>query len=555
MSGTGRTKWGTKFVLVVLAAACGGGAWYARGQQATVGSRAESEATTTAASYITVDLAKAMKQWAPAEAPDKLRRGLEAVVLADPQVTAVRVFDADGALVFSSVAADATVADPAVVQAALAGPGSIDDSDATALRTYAVADGLVGEVEQDATEVRSTATLPWMIGQYGGIGIAVVLLGSALFAGNGTKPAKQPKKTKKTTSASVKQTKNELAGDDPEVAKLRAKADKAEQSRRAMEDQLNTLRSQILSGDAGSQARVGELEGHLQDSHTRVTQLESTNVVLTARVAELETAVANSGPAQQRAASLEADLAATKGRAQELEQQLRTVEAKASLAQTSAAGASGQVEEAHVKARQAEVQVQEAVDRALDAERRVEALQARLDAVGANGGATSPSGDEDGRALRDAAARAESAELLLRAAEARAVAAEARAAEVETAARSTRSPATAGSPAVEGGVRELEIALADARAAAWEAQPEVEGPSLGVVETHAVPEDEEARSEVPQAQLGEADAIRAELERMGHIVEHAGEAGDVDDLRGRLAKTAARKKGRSAAVEDRLSRS
>jgi hypothetical protein len=109
-------------------------------------------------------------------------------------------------------------------------------------------------------------------------------------------------------------------------------------------------------------------------------------------------------------------------------------------------------------------------------------------------------------------------------------------------------------PVPEGGVRELEIALADARAAAWEAQPEVAGPSLGVMETHAVPEDEEAVSEVPHEELGEADAIRAELERMGHIVEHAGEAGDVEGLRGRLAKTAARKKGRSA-VDDRISRS
>ena len=93
MSGTGRTKWGTKIVLVALAAACRGGAWYARGQQATLGARAESEATTTAASYLTVDLAKAMKLSPPAEAPDKLRHGLEAVVLADPNVTAVRVFD------------------------------------------------------------------------------------------------------------------------------------------------------------------------------------------------------------------------------------------------------------------------------------------------------------------------------------------------------------------------------------------------------------------------------------------------------------------------------
>jgi hypothetical protein len=83
MSGSGRTKWGTKIVLVVLAAACAGGAWYAKGQQATLGSQAESEAATTAASYITVDLTKALKRWAPGQEPDKLRHELETVVLAE----------------------------------------------------------------------------------------------------------------------------------------------------------------------------------------------------------------------------------------------------------------------------------------------------------------------------------------------------------------------------------------------------------------------------------------------------------------------------------------
>ena len=190
MSGSGRTRWGTKIVLVVLAAACAGGAWYAKGQVATVGSQAESDATTTAASYITVDLTKALKRWAPGQEPDKLRHELETVVLADPNVTAVRVFDTQGALVFSSVASDATVAEPAIVQAALADGGPVDNSDEAALRTFAPAAGFVGEIEQDAAEIRGTATLPWMIAQFGAIGVAIVLLGAALFAGNGTKAPK-----------------------------------------------------------------------------------------------------------------------------------------------------------------------------------------------------------------------------------------------------------------------------------------------------------------------------------------------------------------------------
>ncbi len=573
MSGSGRTKWGTKIVLVALAAACVGGAWYARGQQATVGSQAESEATTTAATYITVDLTKALKRWAPGQEPDKLRHELETVVLADPNVTAVRVFDTEGALVFSSVASDATVADPAVVQAALAGASSVDDSDNAALRTYAAAAGFVGEIEQDATEIRGTATLPWMIGQFGGIGIAIVLLGAAMFAGNGTKAPKKKKTPKPTTDTPAKQTKNELEGEDPELAKLRARSEKAEQSRRAMEDQLNTLRSQILSGDAGAQGRVNELEGHLKDSHSRVSQLETSNAVLTARVNALEAAAEDAAPAVQRAAALEAEIATARTHVEELESQLRAAEARAERAETTATEAkaaaathAGQADEARVTSQQTELQVQEAVDRALAAERRADALQAQL---GANGQSTdeqvrqlqeqlaaaaASSGGEHDRVLRDAVARAESAEQLLTAAQSQIAAAEARATAAESAARSGSAHVAPAEPVTEGGVRELEIALADARAAAWDAQPEVDGPSLGVVETHAVPEDEEAVSETPHQELGEADAIRAELERMGHIVEHAGEAGDVDDLRGRLAKTAARKKGRSA-VDDRISRS
>jgi hypothetical protein len=574
MTGSGRTKWGTKIVLVVLAAACAGGASYARSQQATLGSRAESDATTTAASYLTVDLTKALKRWAPDQAPDKLRHELEAVVLADPNVTAVRVFDTEGALVFSSVASDATVAAPAIVQAALSGGGSVDDSDSAALRTYAPAGGFVGEIEQDAAEIRGAATLPWMIGQFGGIGVAIVLLGAALFAGNGTKAPKKKKKkqTASTSDAPAKQTKNELEMDDPELAKLRARAEKAEQSRRAMEDQLNTLRSQILSGDAGSQGRVNELEGLLKDAHSRVSQFEASNAVLTSRVNALEAAAEDAAPAVQRAAALEAEIATTTTQMEELASQLRAAEARAASAENAAAEAkaaaathAGQADEARVSSQQTELQVQEAVDRALAAERRADALEAQL---GANGqgtdeqvrrlqeqlaAAASSGGEHDG-VLRDAVARAESAEQLLAAAQSQIAAAEARAAAAESAARTGAAPVTPAEPVTESGVRELEIALADARAAAWEAQPEVGGPSLGVVETHAVPEDEEAVSEAPHEELGEADAIRAELERMGQIVEHAGEAGDVEGLRGRLAKTAARKKGRSA-VDDRISRS
>ena len=579
MSETGRTRWGTKLVLVALAAACGGGAWYAREQEPVAGAKATAEARTDALSYLSEDLPQALRHWAPGDAPDKLRTQLDHI-LADSDVTAVRFFDAEGTLVFSSIAGEEASVDPVILEAALGGE-TVDGLDATTAHTYSMVDGLVGEIQQDAAEIRGTATLPWTVGQFVGIGLVILFLGSALFAGNGTKAPKV--RAAAASTGLAKQTKKELDGEDPEIAKLRAKAEKAEQSRRAMEDQLNMLRSQILSGDAGSQARIGELEGHLQDAHNRVTDAETRNTALTLRTAELEASAAGSEPVRQRLATLETEVTTSKARTQELEALVGSVEARAVQAETTAAAHAGQIEEAHVKARQADLRLQETTERASAAEQRAEELQARLQALETNGhgadeqvqrlqaelASSGPSVDERERVLQDAIARADSAEQLLSAAETRVADATARASEAEAAARVALAEArvaeaqaaaagptsgTAADPVSEESVRELEIALADARAAAWAAEPEDDGrPSLGVVETHAVPEGEDAQPEVLQ-EMDEASAIRAELERMGQIVEHAGEAGDVEGLRGRLAQTAARKKGRSG-VEDRISRS
>jgi hypothetical protein len=574
MSSSGTTRWGMKIALVALAAGCGVGAWYAQSRQPAAEARAETVAATTATGYLEDEVAPALRHWSPGDDPAKLQHQLGSTVLADPDVTAVRVFDTDGDLVFSSVVNDESTLEPSVVAAAASTDGHVDGSDETALRTYAPVGGLIGEIEQDAEDIRGAATLPWLVAQFGLLGVAIVLLGAAMFAGNGTKSPKA--ETAAPTDEQVKQTKKELDGADPETKKLRSRAEKAEHSRRAMEDQLNVLRSQILSGDAGSQARIGELEGHLTDAHARVTESEARRAELQLRVGELEAAAAAASPTQQRTSALETEVATSRARIKELEGVVQQLEARAARAETTTAAHNGQLDEAHTKARQSELQVQEAVDRAIAAERQVEELLARLEAAptpdprAADAGElvrqlqdelqlARTSADEREAALRDSLARADSAEQLLAAAEARAVDAETRAA---AAASIPPAPAAAAAdPVTDQRVRELEIALADARAAAWAAEPEPEGPSLGVVETHAVPEDDPDLADdalEPSAaagdQVDEADAIRQELERMGQVVEHAGEAGDVDGLRDRLAKTAARKKGR-AVGDDRIARS
>ena len=565
MRDKGGTRWGMKVVLVVMAAGCGLGAWYAKDQQPAVGAEAQEAATVTATAYVEDDLAAALKHWSPGDDPAKLRRQLETVILNDSDVTAVRLFDASGALVFSSLVNDETTIDPAVASSVLVDGPTVDDSEADTLRTYGRAGGLVGAVDQDIADIRGTATLPWQVGQFVLLGAAIALLGGALFGGNGARAPKD--RSSAPDRETVKQTKRELDGDDPEMKKLRSRAEKAEHSRRAMEDQLNVLRSQILSGDAGAQARVNELEGHLQDAHNRVTRAEERNAELTQRVAELEVAASGQAPARQRTAALETEVATSRARIKELETHVKQLEARATQAETTTAAHTGQLDEAHTKARQAELQVQEAVNRALTAERQVEEavdrvvaadreieeLRARLAAVPPLSTAPAPVpantglDDELLPKLQEelAAAQRRAAD-----AEARAARASARAAEL---AAVTRDAPVTPAAAPEQPVRELEIALAEARAAAWAAEETTDESAFGVVETHAVPEDEETSTQAPKA-VDEADAIRTELERMGQIMEHAGEAGDVDGLRDRLTKSAARKKGRSVA-EERIARS
>nr|MBA3691249.1 hypothetical protein [Actinomycetota bacterium] len=503
--------------------------------------------------YIQETLTQALKHRPSGDDPEKLQRFLDGVVPVD--VVAMRLWDADGTLVYSSVTADETTVPGSLVTGVLADGTAVNDPDATTLRTYARAGEFVGEIDRDADQVRGSITLPWMVGEYGLIGVAIVLLGAALFAGRGTPTPKR--RTDWGETHDVKQTTKEPDTSDPELQKVRAKAEKAEGSRRAMEDQLNMLRAQLLSGDVGSQSRIDELEGHLRDAHGRVTDAEERNSELTRRVAELETAAAAAGPAVQRAAALETETAAAKGRATELELQVTELEARVRQAETSTAAHNDQLDEANVKSRQAELQVSEAVDRAAAAERQLGEIQTRLTAAEGNGqdvdeqvralreelAAASTGGEDRDRALREAQARAESAEQQLAASEARATYAESLVSNANGQGPQADPWTQNATPESGERVRELEIALADARAEAWATKPADERPSLGVMETHAVPEDEEAHPQAPQV-VDEASAIRAELERMGEIVQHAGETGDVEGLRGRLTKSAARKKGR-----------
>jgi predicted nucleic acid-binding Zn-ribbon protein len=552
------TRWGTKIVLVLLAAACGAGAWYAKGQQEVVAADAEAVATAKSATYIQENLTEALKRRPSSDDPEKLHRFLEGVVPVD--AAAMRLWGAEGTLVFSSIAADDTTVPVDLVAGVLADGVPVNDPDATTLRTYARAGGFVGEIDLDADTVRGGVTLPWMVGEFGLFGVAIVLLGAALFAGR-----REPKPVSRTDwgpKQDEKETKKEPGTSDPELEKLRKKTEKAEGSRRAMEDQLNTLRSQLQSGDMGSQSRINELEGSLKDAHGRVSEAHERNTELTRRVAELEATATTAGPAVQRIAALETEVTAAKARTKDLELQLTEVQARAALAETTASSHTGQIDEAHVKARQAELQVSEAVDRASAAEREVGDLRARLTAAESNGhgvddqvrtlldelAAAATITEERDRALREAQTRAESAEQLLAAAEARATYAESLVLQTGTQPPQADPWKQSADPLTEERVRELEIALADARAEAWAAKPADDRPSLGVVETHAVPEDEDAQPQVPQ-EVDEASAIRAELERMGQIVQHSGEAGDIEGLRGRLTKSAARKKGRTALDE------
>jgi hypothetical protein len=596
MSSDNGTRWGSKALLVILAALCAGGAWYGTTLQTNAASKARAAAEERAVGYVHDQLAPAMKGWNPGDQTKKLADAVNSGILGDTHVSAVRVWTVEGALIFSTVDGDNGTVDATSFAALASGDTvALQDDSATTLRTFAPAGGSIGEVQQDAAAIDAAAKLPWKVLQLALLGVALILFVAAFFAGNAPrtkteKPAKAKRGARTEDDRAVAEEPSRSSrGDadvDPELVKLHQRTQKAEASRRAMEDQLNVLRSQLQSGDAGSVSRISDLEGSLQDAHGRVVAAEEKHVALQSRIAELEAAAAATGPPEARLAALEEELRDAKTAAAEIQGQFSQLEMRAVQAETAGAAHAGQLEEAHVKARQAELQVQVVVDRAMAAERQVAELQAATAELQSHAAAGPSNGHgteqqlrelheqlaaagsktvELEAAAREATARAAAAEELLAAAEARAAHAEAlagdgdssaraRVQELERELREARAQATAASRFVDHVLESTAAPEAPSASAASAA------PSARVASAPAAPAAHEAPPVVPPAEapaaretakppvpaeLDEDSRVRAELERIGEMLDQSHEAGDVNGLRSRLAKTAARKKGRT----------
>jgi hypothetical protein len=663
MSSDNGTRWGSKAVLVVLAALCAGGARYGTTLQQKAATSARATAEERAVSYVHGQLAAAVRGWSPGDETKKLANAVQSGILGDSNVSAVRVWTAQGALVFSTVPQDAGTVDGTSFADLTSGDiAAVQDDSATVLRTFAPAGAFVGEVQQDAVAIDTASHLPWKVAQFALLGVALILFVAAFFTGNAPRAKKQRAPARDDGKAESVEAGTENSsraqGDDdvdPATVKLHQRTQKAEASRRAMEDQLNVLRSQIQSGDAGASSRISELEGSLQDAHSRVVAAEEKHVALKSRIADLEAAAAKDAPGEGRIPALEQELQAARSVATQLQGQFAQLEARAVQAETAGAAHAAQLEEAHVKAGQAETLVQEVVDRAMAAERQVAELQAAnadLKTANADLKARATTGESNGHgtdqqlrelhdqlaaagskaaqlegSVRDATARTASAEELVAAAETRAAEAEtlavdtdakarARIRELEQALRDAKSQAAVSSQLADG---TPEPVIADAPSTPAASKPdtpskptpakapaasEPNAPSKPAATAHPVPAatshpepatrepaaadpepvptapavakaetavtkaetvtkaeavakaapaakaetaarpETAAQPAVPE-ELDEDSRVRAELERIGEMLEQSHEAGDVNGLRSRLAKSAARKKGRT----------
>src|SRR4051812_48497752 len=101
-----RTRWGSKIVLVVLAAVCAGGAWFATTLQQNAATSARGDAEERAVGYVHDRLAPTVKGWSPGDQEKKLADAIDSGILGDTYVTSVRVWSLQGSLLFSTVDGD-----------------------------------------------------------------------------------------------------------------------------------------------------------------------------------------------------------------------------------------------------------------------------------------------------------------------------------------------------------------------------------------------------------------------------------------------------------------
>jgi hypothetical protein len=376
------------------------------------------------------------------------------------------------------------------------------------------------EVDRSYSAIETAANDPWLYVALAGIGAASLFL--VILAVSFVPRRRRRTSDERATvpGSPVPDNKVASSGEPPneegeeltrmDQAKLVARVQKAESSRRAMELQLDQLRQQIMSGDLGvAEDKIRELEDERRAVADRATAAE-------VRVAELEARLSPTPGAQATPIVPEADLVAAhqaartaRADADSLAVQLRDSEAKNRTLENALADARAQME--RTTAQVTELDNQMRVDTARSAasdEREVEraAVETSTPAVrvDADRSAASDEYEAELAAIETPAPTVGAIET---------PAAEERAAEEPAAEEPAAEEPAAEEPAVEEPAAE---------------EPAAEEPAA-----------EEPAAEEPAAEAGENDWLE-KVEAVEQEPTHD------PTLRQRLEETARRKKGRAA---------
>jgi hypothetical protein len=445
-----------------------------------------------------------------------LQAEIESYVFRDPGVARLRLWGADGTLLFSTDEADAvggTSDDPAIAVASdgrissrlaveRVSPRPPDEGAATStplfqtfapLRVRGSTDvtGAV-QVDHDAAALEDRADDPWWLVQVAASGATAFLALLALIAVAVGMRRPKPPRRQDTDSSRRARRRGDAGWDEQEVADLRERLARATSRANEAEEQAKSLSADL-------QQVTGRLESvERQSSDARIDELKEA-----LRRSEAERAMLRAGRPETQ---LEAEM-------RELRSQLRDAQALAKAAEATAGGdgliavqeqlsaAAREVDEATQRAQIAEGRADAAEDRARGAdqmataaEQRIDLLEVKLQEIAAAG---IPAGDladvaelrqqlgEAREAAEAMAARAaeaeqrlasavpvdESAGELLTALEERLVLAEARAAEAEARVRSFEQEVVAGGSAFR---QRLGTSAAGRKFAAPTTEPEPE---------------------------------------------------------------------------------
>jgi chromosome segregation ATPase len=305
----------------------------------------------------------------------------------DDGVARVRLWSPSGGLLFSTDDEDDSRVDaPAGVS--IAGEGSVasaltEESNRRLLQAFVPTPAgddptAVAQVDQRYRPIEADVQSSWRTIRLGAGGAAALFLALLLLsfarggrtksaaAGFGTPGSGRPARKDQTA---------------PEAKELEKKLEKSEEGRRALEEQLGQLRTQVAGAEARAADRVQVFESQVTEAQSQAKELEAllrdaeSRATRTAHEAPFTDAVEERDAPGERVGRLERELAETRS-------ELETSKARLEELEPLVAQSAARVEDAEARAnrgtRAADVRAQEAETRADARERRLQVSETRV---------------------------------------------------------------------------------------------------------------------------------------------------------------------------------